>query len=107
MSFNIIPTSNFIKEAKKLSKKYASLPKDLAALKNELAENPVQGISLGNNCYKLRMAIASKNKGKSAGARVITFLRIEKERVFLVSIYDKSERENISDNELKGLIKNI
>ncbi|SDG61972.1 type II toxin-antitoxin system RelE family toxin [Mucilaginibacter sp. P25] len=63
MSFKILPTPAFVRELKKLSKKYISLKKDLTVLIAELVENPKSGTPLGNNCYKIRMAITSKNKG--------------------------------------------
>ena len=62
----------FDKEAKRLGKKYPSLKKDLIALGNGLLENPLLGVDLGNGFRKIRLAIASKGKGKSHGARVIT-----------------------------------
>ncbi|MBS1496454.1 MAG: type II toxin-antitoxin system RelE/ParE family toxin, partial [Bacteroidetes bacterium] len=63
--------------------------------------------NLGNNCYKIRLAIASKGKGKSGGARVITNFVIAEETVFLISIYDKSEKENLTDKELNELLKYV
>ena len=68
-------------------------------------EDPIQGKPLGKDCYKIRMAIASKNKGKSGGSRVITCVKIIDETVILLSIYDKSERENIEDSKLKSLLE--
>ena len=59
------------------------------------------------NCFKIRMAISSKGKGKSGGARVITYFYINDETVYLLSIYDKSDNESISDNEIRDLIKSI
>nr|WP_235904297.1 type II toxin-antitoxin system RelE/ParE family toxin [Arcticibacter tournemirensis] len=56
---------------------------------------------MGDNCFKIRIAIASKGKGKSGGARVITHVLIKEETVFLLSIYDKAEREAISDKDIK------
>lgn len=53
------------------------------------------------------MSIASKGKGKSSGARVITYLQVLETTVFLLSIFDKSEKENIHDKEIKELIKHI
>jgi hypothetical protein len=88
-----------------LAKKYHSLKTDLVALFESLEENPVQGISLGRNCYKIRLAISSKDKGKSGGARVITNFVIAEETVYLLSIYDKSDKENLSDKELNELLK--
>ena len=53
------------------------------------------------------MAITSKGKGKSGGSRVITHLKVSHTSVYLLSIYDKSDQENISDKELKELLKEI
>jgi hypothetical protein len=62
------------------------------------------GTSLGKNCYKIRIAITSKGKGKSGGARLITYVRITKNKVFLLDIYDKSEQADISNKELQFLV---
>lgn len=51
------------------------------------------------------MAIASKNKGKSGGSSVVTCVKVVQETVFLLSIYDKSEKENIEDSMLKSLLE--
>ena len=105
MSYKIELTDNFKKEAKKLIKKYTSLRTEIAELGKELAENPTTGTHLGNDVYKIRLAIASKNKGKSAGARVISFVKIIDETVFLLSIYNKDEVDSLTVKEIKELIK--
>ena len=105
MSYKIIQTTEFEKEAKHLSKKYTSFKNDLTQLAASLAENPIQGTSLGNNCYKIRLAITSKGKGKSGGSRIITCVFAVDEEVLLVSVYDKSEQSTISDKEIKSRIK--
>lgn len=107
MSYNIELTENFKKEAKRLSKKYVSLKADLEALGSILSENPTTGTNLGNNIYKIRLAVKSKGKGKSGGARVMAQVKVVKQTVYLFSIYDKGENDNISDNEIKELIKDI
>lgn len=107
MSYEIIAIPNFKREIKKLAKKFPSLKNDFAQLLGSLQEEPTQGTPLGNNCYKIRMAIASKGKGKSGGSRVITHLKVSRTAVYLLSIYDKSDQENISDKELKELLKEI
>lgn len=107
MSFKILPTPAFVRELKKLTKKYFSLKDDLKALIVELAKNPQYGTPLGNNCYKIRSAITSKGKGKSGGARVITYVQIVNETVYLLSIYDKSDPDNISDAELVSRLKDL
>jgi len=105
MSYKLSITPAFEKDAKPLLKKYRSLKNDLAALFESLEKEPDQGKQLGRDCYKIRLAITSKGKGKSGGARVITCVKVLAENIFLLSIYDKSEKEDISDKELKELLK--
>jgi len=50
------------------------------------------------------LSITSKGKGKSGGARLITYVRVINKSVFLMDIFDKSEQSNISDKELQMLI---
>jgi mRNA-degrading endonuclease RelE of RelBE toxin-antitoxin system len=76
MSYSIEVTSFFDKQLKRLVKKYPSLLTDFAELISVLKENPEQGKYIGNNCYKIRLAISSKGKGKRSGARVITYVHI-------------------------------
>ncbi|SDE32545.1 mRNA-degrading endonuclease RelE, toxin component of the RelBE toxin-antitoxin system [Mucilaginibacter pineti] len=105
MSYKILLTPSFERELKKLSKKYLSLKGDLSVLLTLLKEDPTTGKSLGNDCYKIRLAISSKNKGKSGGARVITYVKIVDEVIYLISIYDKSDTDSISDNEILSKMK--
>jgi mRNA-degrading endonuclease RelE of RelBE toxin-antitoxin system len=107
MSYNILTIPPFDKQLKRLAKKYPSLKSEFAELLESLEQEPEQGTNLGNNCYKIRIAIASKGKGKSGGARVITNFVIAEETVFLISIYDKSEKENLTDKELDELLKYV
>jgi hypothetical protein len=100
-------SEEFDRQFKRLFKKYQSLIADLLQLKQELESNPYEGDALGGNCYKVRMAIASKGKGKSGGARVITCIRVEKDIIHLLTIFDKSEIDNISDKYLDSLRKEI
>jgi mRNA-degrading endonuclease RelE of RelBE toxin-antitoxin system len=107
MNFEIVFSDNFLREIKKLSKKYKSVRNDFEAFLDELENNPLQGNPLGKDCYKVRMAITSKQKGKSGGARVITCVKIIKEKVVLLSIYDKKEQDSISDKEIDKLLNHI
>jgi hypothetical protein len=107
VEYKIFYTPDFEKQFKNLCKKYKSLPDDLAALVEELKQNPMTGVSLGNNCYKIRLAIKSKGKGKSGGARVITFVFVNNTEVYLVTIYDKSEQASVSRKEILQLRKGI
>jgi hypothetical protein len=77
----------------------------LDQLITSLEKNPLQGEPPGKDCYKVRMAITSKRKGKSGGSQVITCVKVVNEIVYLLTIYDKSDKENISDKELDNLLK--
>jgi hypothetical protein len=100
----VTATISFLKDSKSLKKKYVSFTDDLNELIQSLKSNPYQGDSLGRNCYKIRLAISSKGKGKSGGARVITCVKVVNETIYLLSIFDKSEKENITENELDTLL---
>jgi len=104
MNYEVKSIAVFEKQAKRLIKKYASLKNELLALIQVLKQDPQQGTSIGKNCFKIRIAISSKGRGKSGGARIITNFVVEESTVFLISIYDKSEKENISDKELNELL---
>jgi len=86
MIYDVIAIPNFKRELKKLSKKFPSLKADFAELVENLQQDPLQGTVLGNKCYKIRMAIASKGKGKSGGSRVITYIQVSQTIVYLLSI---------------------
>jgi mRNA-degrading endonuclease RelE of RelBE toxin-antitoxin system len=89
MSYNVIPSDKFKKEAKRLIRKFPSLKEELRELNITLCERPETGKPLGKNIYKIRLSIKSKGKGKSGGARVITYLITENEEIYLLIIYDK------------------
>ena len=107
MSYNVLPLPPFDRQLKRLSKKYPSLKQEYFELIELLEENPEQGVSLRDNCYKIRISIASKNKGKSGGARVIVNIVLAENNVYLLAIYYKSEKESLSDKELNELLKFI
>jgi mRNA-degrading endonuclease RelE of RelBE toxin-antitoxin system len=102
-----LATRRFEKEIKRLAKKYPTLKLQFTALISQLHIEPKHGKLIGNSCYKIRLAIGSKNKGKSGGARVITHVYVLKETVYLLSIYDKNEKADLKPNELKELISNL
>lgn len=108
MNYRIEVYPAFKKEVKRLSKRYPSLKKDIQNLAEELLEEPDMGTDLGNGVHKIRMAITSKGKGKSGGARVITLVLVlsdEDMEIGLHYIFDRSECENITDKELRDILK--
>ncbi len=108
MSLRIEPSPTFKREAKRLNKRYASFADDYENLLMDLKANPRLGTDLGGGLRKIRMAITSKGKGKSGGARVITYtviVQVDETEINLLTIYDKAERESISKEELKELLQ--
>ena len=101
----------FERGAKALRKKYPSFENDYDTFLNELEANPFAGESLGQHTFKHRMAIASKGKGKSGGARVLTYnvqqLNDDEVLVTLMTIYDKSDISNVSDAYIRSLVQQI
>lgn len=107
MRYKILTIPPFDSQLKRLIKKYPSLKSEIEKLGNELSENPVQGVSLGKSCYKIRLAIASKRKGKSGGARVITHIHVTESNLYMLSIYDKSEKADLEKEELDVMLNKI
>lgn len=110
MNYSIDTLPSFDKKVKKLAKKYKSLKSDLRELVKELMQNPTVGADLGNGVRKVRMAISDKRKGKSHGARVITYttiISVEEGIITLLAIYDKAEQNTITEKEISLLLKEI
>lgn len=109
ISFDYLP--EFERGAKALRKKYASFEEDYNTFLNELEANPFSGEPLGHHTYKNRMAIASKGKGKSGGARVLTYNVCQNSEdeivITLMTIYDKSDISNVSDAYIRSLVQQI
>ncbi|MFD2285678.1 hypothetical protein GJU39_08795 [Pedobacter petrophilus] len=107
MKYDVLTSSLFNKEFKKLCKKYKYAKDDIVAFVALLQEHPSQGTPLGKDCYKIRIAISSKGKGKSSGVRLITRIRIVNQTIYLLSIYDKSEQSSITNQELDAILKGL
>ncbi|GBU25314.1 hypothetical protein R83H12_01957 [Fibrobacteria bacterium R8-3-H12] len=107
MQYKVKTLAIFERQFKRLAKKYTSLKTDLENLISALEKEPLIGKPLGKNCFKVRLSITSKNKGKSSGARVITHFIVNESNVYLLSIYDKSEKSNITDKELAELLRDL
>lgn len=104
----ILITDEFSKNAKRLLKKYPSFENDLRLFKQELTSGINVGIPLGSGIRKVRISIESKGKGKSGGARAITYdivIQKSEKAILLVTVFDKNERDSISINAIKAIIK--
>lgn len=110
MSFDIITTPHFEREAKVLAKRYKSFKSDFIDFVCALREQPLQGAELGSGIRKVRMAIASKGKGKAGGSRVITYTVCISEtagKIYLLDIYDKSDYSTVDVRIIKKMIENL
>lgn len=110
MKYSVGTLPGFDKKFKKLAKKYKSLKNDLQELTSVLIQNPSIGADLGNGIRKVRMAISDKGKGKSHGARVITYtavICVEEGSITLLTIYDKAEQDTITTQEISRLMKEL
>ena len=105
MNLQIKVLENFAKEVKKLSKKYKNISQDLKTLQIELILNPTCGISLGNNCYKIRVVNSSVPTGKSGGFRVIYYYIDSNGIIYLMSIYSKNDLDNINDERILEILR--
>lgn len=112
MSCNITVSvsDDFARDAKRLAKKYRSFKNDYAEFLKSIKENPLQGDEITKNIRKIRMAIGSKGKGKSGGARVITFnilTDVQNGQVVLLLIYDKEDASTIKSNVVKQMVRDM
>ena len=112
MASEIRLTPQFEREARRALKEFGSLRAELDDLVTAPVRNPRLGTPLGNRCYKIRLAVRSKGQGKRGGMRVITYVLLQLDAaddavVYLASIYDKSERDTVSNAELKALVAAI
>ncbi len=114
----VLATATFQKQSTRLAKKYSSLRDELSTLHSTLQNNPTLGVPLGKNCFKIRIAVKSKGKGKRGGMRVITHAIVSVEppsttdvvqesTVYLLAIYDKSEQETVTDADVQYLLREI
>ena len=97
-------SDNFLREAKVLSKKYKLLKSDLKQAIEDIESKNNLGVSLGYNLFKKRVKNTSIPTGKSGGFRIIIYQQI-KEKIVLVSIFSKTQKETLSDDELRTLLK--
>ena len=109
-SITVSVSNDFAKEAKRLAKKYSSFKQDYKDLLESIKNNPLQGDEITKNIRKIRMAIKAKGKGKSGGARIITFnvlTDVENGHVVFLLLYDKEDASNVKVNVVKQLVRDM
>ena len=104
MKLNIIEHKLYKKAYKKLSKLYKNIDNDLQKYFDSIHSRSDLGIELKSNIFKVRIKNSDKNKGKSAGYRLITYLFVDNNQLHLIYIYDKIKLENLTENQIDNLI---
>lgn len=104
---NVKISEDFRVAYKRLKKRYKSLEAYFERLLASLLQDPMQGVELEGGVRKVRLAITSKGRGKSGGARVIIRVRIVADELQLLYIYDKSDFENVNDAYLRDIMKRM
>lgn len=91
------------------AKKVAGLLDDasLLGLQIELIQRPEVGIVIRNGGGLRKVRWSAIGKGKSGGVRVIYFYQKADGQILLVDIFQKNEKENLSESELASLRKQI
>lgn len=107
MSYDIVSTPDFDREVKKIAKKHKAIKADIAKLIEALELNPTMGTDLGGDFYKIRLSISNTGKGKSGGARVITYVVFVKEVVLLTGVYLKSEFDNADTSVISKQLQDL
>jgi len=106
MNYDVIAVEQFQRDIKKLAKKYKSIKYDILDLIEKLELDYNIGIDLGNNLYKIRIK-NSDIGGKSGGYRVIYYTILPKSKIYLLTIYSKTQKENIDMKSLKSILEQI
>ena len=107
MKFKIVPSKEFLKDVKRLLKKYKTIKNDIDELSNLLQENPQAGIDLGRGLYKIRLKSSNMKEGKSSGFRIIYYLLVEDRKIYLLTIFPKSEKEDIDMVRLEKTLEEL
>lgn len=109
-NIDVSVSDDFARQAKRFAKKYPSFKDDYKKILDSIKEKPLQGVEIAKNIRKIRMAIGSKGKGKSGGARIITFnvlTDIQNGHVFFLLIYDKEEDSTVKVNVVKQMVRDM
>lgn len=112
MQFEVIPTPQFEKDLKKIAKKNRNVGNDIKPVLEDLEKGNFNGDvikmqfedSVNNIAVKIRVAPASQNVGKSGGYRLICYAEKNNGQVYLLTIYSKTDMENISNKQILELI---
>jgi|GEM_PF-3660565 len=98
-------TDRFKKDIYYLKDRYPEIVTDIYFFYYELIENPRLGIPLSNSCYEVRLANLSKNINENC--RSIIYHVDKDKNIYFISIYIKSEKNDISEVEFEKILTEI
>ena len=103
-------TREFVRlpEFEKQCKHMGLIEDNIRDIENILLLNPAIGDVIQETGGLRKFRFALSNRGKSAGARVLYLDFIHYEKIYLITVYAKSETENLNQGErnaLKSLVK--
>ncbi len=104
MKLQIVEKTLYQKAIKKLSKHYKHITDDVDDFLQSIQSKEDLGVELKSNLYKARIKNSDKNRGKSAGYRLISYLAVVENQLQLLYIYDKSKIENLTEKEIDRLV---
>ena len=110
MSYSVQTTPSFERAAKRLARKYPHLRDDLRVLIRRLADDPFFGTAIPgfqHRVWKVRLGSVDMRAGKRGGFRVIYFVRRDAQIVYLVFVYPKSEKADMTSAEIESLLEEI
>ena len=102
--FTVIEQELYKKALKKLSKTYKNIDLNMQDYLKSIKTKEDLGIELKSNVFKVRVANSDKNRGKSTGYRLISYLHIINNELHLLYIYDKSRLVNLSEKEIDEIV---
>jgi len=108
MSYQIRTIPPFEKAARALAKRYRNLKKDLEQVTKSMEQDPYFGVAIPGYegaVWKLRIANTSAKRGKQGGFRIIYFIEKTIETCYLLTIYSKTDKSDVSLKELEDLLK--
>ena len=110
MPYNVQLTSSFKRSVKKLKRRYPHIQDDIREGIEVLLHTPQLGVIVSGSggIRKVRLANRDARRGKSGGYRLLYYLEDEEtQALYLLLVYSKSDRENVTKRELKQLLDEI
>ncbi len=107
MNYNVYLTDTFLRCLKILKKKYRRVKDDLLEIIRQLEAEPSVGDPIPGwkkEIWKVRVASSDIKRGKSGGFRVIYLWREQEEDVYLLSIYFKGAKQDMTVKEIRNLL---